>query len=854
MTAPLPENEVGQLAAQHTYRNLDSGPEEPYDDIVQLAAQICATPIAALSFVRSERRWFESVLGLSVTEISRESALDAFTPPGSDLFIVRDAAKDARFSRNPLVIGEPHIHFYAGIRLVTSAGFAMGTLCVIGREPGDLTSGQATALRTLARQVIQHHERQVQAADLDAATAEHKEATEHKETTEYKETESALRLLEESVASAVDGILIADARQHDMPILYTNAAFLSLTGYQEEDVRGRDCRFLQGADTDPATVRQIRDALDAGRFCRVTLLNYKKDGTAFWNDLVISPVRNVGGDLTHFIGIQHDVTDSTLERIRLEIEAARATEDRKQAEEALRASERFAQSALNALSATIAILDIDGKILAVNQSWQQFALANPPVQRNIAEGVNYLRVCDAAAGEEGEQARQAAQGIRAVASGEQEIFMMEYPCHSPQERRWFNLRATRFPGDGEARVVVSHEDISVRKEAEIALVESEMRFRQMADAVPNIVWTSTSDGERDYYNQRWYDYSGLTLEASQGRGWEKVVPPGERLKTVATFRTSVERALGYEDEFRILRADGEYRWHRAQGVPIKDASGEVVQWIGTYTDITAHKLAEQMQATLLEREHNIAAHLQTALQPELLGAVSGLAVTKYYEPALTEEAGVGGDFYDCFFLDTEKQCVALVVGDVSGKGLSAAIQVAAVRHGLRTALFMADNIFTAVASLNDMLVDQEALAAFATLFVGVYDSVSHELRYVNCGQEPALLRRAATGAVEELASTGPLLGCFVGGSFPEKLVALEPGDALAIFSDGLTEVGSSRAKMLGVEGVISLFSLPVSNEKSATAMELAEELALRLIAGVDQAAAGGVMRDDVCLLVAVVEG
>ena len=841
MSDPLPKNEVGRLAALGEYHILDTDPEEAYDDIVHLASVICETPVAAISFITSERQWFKSILGLPATEIPHNFAFCAYTILQPDLMIVPDTTKDPRFAHHPLVTGENHIRFYAGMRLLTSEGHALGSLCVCGREPRNMTPVQEEALQTLARQVIRQLESKRHAAQKDWAIARHEEA------------EGVLRLLAKSVASSVDGILIANAQRHDMPILYTNAAFLSLTGYEESDVLGSDCRFLQGADTDPAAVRQIRYALDTGHFCRVTVLNYKKDGTSFWNDLVISPVRNTDGELTHFIGIQHDVTVQVLERIRLEIEAARETEERKLAEEAMRASERFAQSALDALSATIAVLDIDGNILAVNQSWQQLAQENPPVDRTAPQCANYLRVCDSASGEEEEQAREAAIGIRAVASGERDLFVMEYPCHSPHERRWFNLRATPFPGDGDARVVVSHENITVRKEAEIALVESEMRFRQMADAVPTIVWTSTPAGDRDYYNQRWYDYSGLSREESLGSGWEEAIPETELLKAVAAFRTSVDEAFGYQDELQLRGGDGEYRWHQARGVPIKNDAGEVVKWVGTYTDITAHKLAEQMQAALLEREHNIAAQLQGALQPELPGALSGLAVSKYYEPSLSEEAGVGGDFYDCFHLDTNKRRAALIVGDVSGKGLAAAIQVAAVRHGLRAALYMVNQISDAVGSLNDMLVEQEALAAFATLFVGIYDSTSRTLSYVNCGQEPALLRRAATGAVEELASTGPILGCFTGVDFPEKTVILEPGDALAIFSDGLTEVGISRETMLGVEGITSILQLPIPNEKKAKASEMAEYLALRMIEGFDEVATGGIMRDDVCLLVAVVK-
>jgi len=270
-------------------------------------------------------------------------------------------------------------------------------------------------------------------------------------------------------------------------------------------------------------------------------------------------------------------------------------------------------------------------------------------------------------------------------------------------------------------------------------------------------------------------------------------------------------------------------------------------------NIADRKTVEQLQKALFEREHVIAVQLQAALQPELPAAIPGMAVTKVYRPALEASEGVGGDFYDCYILDSAKTCVALVVGDLSGKGLIAAVQIAAVRHGLRTVLFLSDTIADAVSNLNNILIEQNALAAFATLFVGAYDSKTRELRYVICGQEPALVRRAATGKVEELGSTGTLLGCIQGAIFTEEMIVLEPGDAVAVFTDGLTEVGETRLAMLGIEGVTALFGAPVTDENMLSAAEMAEHLAIRVIMGVDAAAQDGVMRDDMVLLVAVVE-
>jgi PAS domain S-box-containing protein len=118
----------------------------------------------------------------------------------------------------------------------------------------------------------------------------------------------ALRLRERAFASVSSGIVITDARQPDNPIIDVNPAFERITGYARHEVLSNNCRMLQFARTDPATVREIREALDARREIGVTILNQRRDGTPFWNDLFISPVFDPDGTLTHFVGIQTDIT------------------------------------------------------------------------------------------------------------------------------------------------------------------------------------------------------------------------------------------------------------------------------------------------------------------------------------------------------------------------------------------------------------------------------------------------------------------------------------------------------------------------------------------------------------------
>jgi PAS domain S-box-containing protein len=126
---------------------------------------------------------------------------------------------------------------------------------------------------------------------------------------ERGQAEEELRVRDRAIASSTNGIIITDAGQAENPIIYVNPAFERLTGYPADEVLGRNCRFLQGDDTDPDAIAQLRNAIAQHQDVNVVIRNYRKDGTPFWNNLTIAPVRDEGGKVTHFVGLQNDVTD-----------------------------------------------------------------------------------------------------------------------------------------------------------------------------------------------------------------------------------------------------------------------------------------------------------------------------------------------------------------------------------------------------------------------------------------------------------------------------------------------------------------------------------------------------------------
>ena len=153
--AKKPNNEAARLQALREYSLLDTLPEQDFEDITKIASEICQTPIALITLIDSDRQWFKSNHGLTVTETPRDYAFCAHainTP--NEILTVEDSRKDKRFADNPLVTGYPNVIFYAGIPLINPDGFSLGTICVIDNKPRELSEKQLDSLRALSNQVV----------------------------------------------------------------------------------------------------------------------------------------------------------------------------------------------------------------------------------------------------------------------------------------------------------------------------------------------------------------------------------------------------------------------------------------------------------------------------------------------------------------------------------------------------------------------------------------------------------------------------------------------------------------------------------------------------------------------------
>ncbi len=205
--APLPTDEDARLRALASYSVLDTPPEEAYNDLVQLAAQVCGVPVALISLIDDQRQWFKARIGMEVPQTPREHAFcaHAILRP-DDIMEVPDATQDPRFAANPLVTAEGGIRFYAGAPLVTPAGAALGTLCIIDQVPRRLTPAMAQALKALARQAVRLLELRRALAELESLNQALRERQQQLEATQRRLDLANQELAEQSLTDALTGL------------------------------------------------------------------------------------------------------------------------------------------------------------------------------------------------------------------------------------------------------------------------------------------------------------------------------------------------------------------------------------------------------------------------------------------------------------------------------------------------------------------------------------------------------------------------------------------------------------------------------------------------------------------------
>lgn len=237
-------NEIQRLSALHRYQMMDTSAEEVFDNFTYLASQICETPIALITLLDEKRQWFKSKIGIDATETAREISFCGHAILQEELFEIPNALEDARFHDNPLVTGNLHLRFYAGMPLITHDGYGLGTLCVIDKVPRTLTDEQRTSLKMLAKQVVAQVESRTHRLELVALNEKLAEKT----------------AFFDSIFSSVDQSIISTDVEGN--ITSFNIGAEKLLGYQAVEMIGKQPQIFHDTDEVIAYANELSTLLD----------------------------------------------------------------------------------------------------------------------------------------------------------------------------------------------------------------------------------------------------------------------------------------------------------------------------------------------------------------------------------------------------------------------------------------------------------------------------------------------------------------------------------------------------------------------------------------------------------------
>jgi len=308
---------------------------------VKAAAGLFGAASAMVTILDEDRQWVKARFGLAAGRACVSSACSRLVIEQAAPLFVADCSTEQRWENLRTSVSQDSARFYAGVPLHTESGIVFGALCAFDRRPRPVSAAASMAILE----------------DLAQAVSAIVESSPAHALSQFRFIE--FRLRDRALAACSSGIIIADARLPDTPITYCNPAFERITGYRRDEVMGLNCRLLQGEDTGPAAVKQLHDAIGSGKGAHVLLRNYRKNGTPFWNDLTISPVHDAKGVLSHFIGIQNDISD----RIESEREVQRLS--------------GIQRAILDSTSFPLVATDLSGVIVTMNNSARNL-LGLPP--------------------------------------------------------------------------------------------------------------------------------------------------------------------------------------------------------------------------------------------------------------------------------------------------------------------------------------------------------------------------------------------------------------------------------------------------------------------------------------------
>lgn len=365
---------------------------------------------------------------------------------------------------------------------------------------------------------------------------------------------------------------ITDAEGH---IVYLSQTYFRLFEFPTDDAIGKSVFELYPAEIAQQFLDNIKTVAQTNQVIEAIEAAPRTDGTS--GDFLVYkfPIADASGQRL-IGGVAVDITE------------------RKRAEEALQKSEEFNRKIIESSYDCIKVLDLDARLVSMSH-----------------RGMELLDVCDFTPffntqwlefwqGTDGEAAQAAVESAKSGGIGR---FQGYCPTMTGTPKWWDVIITPILDTEGKPERLLSvSRDITKRKRAEEALRHSEERYRYLAESIPQLVWTANAAGVLLDVNQRWLDFTGLTLAQAQLEGWQAIVHPDDVLILSERWAAAQQDGIHYQAEGRMRRVDGVYRWHLHQAVPMKNERGQVIKWFGTATDIEDQKRLEQQRDLILQQE------------------------------------------------------------------------------------------------------------------------------------------------------------------------------------------------------------------------------------------------------------
>ncbi len=423
--------------------------------------------------------------------------------------------------------------------------------------------------------------------------------------TERKRSAEILRESEErfrQLAENIDAVFwIKEVSKNR--VSYVSPAYQKLWGLNPEELYQGQQSWVDRIHPEDreSTDKAFKEKAAAGQFdeeYRIIL----PDGSIRWVHDRCFPLRDEAGEIYRFAGIAEDISD------------------RKQAEQALRDSEERLQMALEGSGGGLWDWNIITNEDYLSSRWlEMLGYAKGELPDDFSSWERLIHPDDKV---------WVMERLNAHLQDDSVSYKFEYRMLTKSgEWKWianFGKVVSRDQQGNPLRMAGIHHDITDRKQVEDELRQSEERFRTLADNMSQFAWMADENGSIFWYNQRWFDYTGTTLEEMQGWGWRKVHHPDHVDRVVDHIRHCFETGELWEDTFPLRRKDGQYLWFLSRATPIRDREGKVLRWFGTNTDITGRQQAEQERDRLLKLEQAARAEAERAnrIKDEFLAVLS----------------------------------------------------------------------------------------------------------------------------------------------------------------------------------------------------------------------------------------